>query len=53
MGTQLSSPIFGECPLWPNGCMMDQDGTWQKGGPWSRTHCARWGVSGPSSSPQF
>jgi len=26
------SPIFGPCPLWPNG-WMDQDGTWHGGGP--------------------
>jgi len=26
------SPIFGPCPLWPNG-WMDQDGTWHRGGP--------------------
>ena len=30
-------PIFGQCLLWPNGC-MDQDGTWHGGGPWSRPH---------------
>jgi len=29
---------------------MDKDGTWHRGGPWSRPHCARWG---PSSPPQF
>jgi len=56
MGTQLPllkrggalCPIFGPCPLWPNG-WMDQDGTWHEGRPWSRPHCARWG---PSSLPQ-
>jgi len=57
MGTQLALPkkgtepscrIFGPCPLWPN-CWMDHDGTWHRGGPWSRPHCARWG---PSSPPQ-
>jgi len=42
------SPIFGPCPLWPNG-WMDQDGTWHRGVPWSRLHCAR---LGPSSRPQ-
>jgi len=26
---------------------MDQDGTWNGGGPWSRSHCARWGHSFP------
>jgi len=25
-GAELPSPIFGPCPLWPNGS-MDQDGT--------------------------
>jgi len=28
-----SSPIFGPCLLWPNGC-MDQDATWYEGRPW-------------------
>ena len=49
------SPIFGPCPLWPNG-LVDQDGTWHGGGPWSRPHCARWGPSSPSPkghTPQF
>ena len=27
------SPIFGPCPLWPNG-WMDQDGSWHGRGPW-------------------
>ena len=39
-------PIFGPCLLWPNG-WMDQDGTWHRGGPWSRLHCARLGPSSP------
>jgi len=39
MGTQPPSPIFGPCPLWPNG-WIDQDSTWHRGGPWSRLHCA-------------
>jgi len=43
---RIPLPIFGPCPLWPNGC-MDQDGTWNGGGPWSRPHCARWGLSSP------
>jgi len=30
------SPIFGPCLLWPNG-WMDQDGTWNGGGSWSRS----------------
>jgi len=41
-------PIFGRCPLWHNGWML-QDGTWHGGGPWPRPHCAKWG---PSSLPQ-
>ena len=36
---------------------MDQDGTWHRGGPWSRPHCARWGPSSPpnkgTETPQF
>jgi len=57
MGTQLSLPkkgteppsqIFGPCLLWPNG-WINQDGTWQGGGPWFRPHCAR---RGPSSLPK-
>jgi len=53
MGTQLSpqkghsSPFFGPCLLWPNGCMY-QDTTWYGGRPQSRRHCARWGPSSPS-----
>jgi len=43
---QCPSPIFGPCPLWLNG-WMDQDGTWHRGGPWSRQHCARLGPSSP------
>jgi len=31
-GGRAPSPIFGPCPLWPNG-WMDQDGTWHGGGP--------------------
>jgi len=42
------SPIFSPSLLWPSG-WMDQDGTWQGGGPWSRPHCGRWG---PSSFPK-
>jgi len=42
------SPIFGTCPLWPNG-WMDQDRTWHRGRPWSRLHCDR---LGPSSLPK-
>jgi len=42
-----SLPIFGPCLLWPNS-WMDQDGTWHKGGPRSRSQCARWEPSSPS-----
>jgi len=31
-GGGASIPIFGPCPLWPNG-WMDQDVTWHGGGP--------------------
>jgi len=41
-------PIFGPCPLWPNG-WVDQTSTWHGGGPCSRPHCAAWG---PSSLPK-
>jgi len=40
-------PIFGPCPLWPNG-WMDQDATWYRGRPRSRPHCVRWGPSSPT-----
>jgi len=30
-GGGASCPIFGPCPLWPNG-WMDQDETWHGGG---------------------
>jgi len=43
------SPIFGPCPLWPNGC-MDQDANWYRGRPQPRRLCARWGPS--STSPK-
>ena len=47
-GDPAPSPlIFGQCPLWPNS-WMDQDDTWQGGGPWSKPHCARWSPSSPS-----
>ena len=53
---QSPTPIFGPCLLWPNG-WMDQDGTWHGGGPRSRPHCARWGLSSPPQirghSPQY
>ena len=39
-------PIFGQCPLWPNG-WMDQDGTWHGGRPQRRRHCVTWGPSSP------
>ena len=40
-------PIFGPCPLWPNG-WMDQDATWYGGRPRPRRHCVRWRLSSPS-----
>jgi len=33
-------PIFGQCPLWPNG-WMDEDATWYGSRPWPRPHCIR------------
>jgi len=54
-GGGVPSPIFGPCPLWPNG-WMNQDDTWHGGGSWPRPHCVRWGPSSPSQkgqSPQF
>ena len=32
-----ASPIFGPCPLWPNG-WMDQDSTWYRARPLPRRH---------------
>ena len=50
------SPIFGRCPLWPNG-WMDRGGTWYGGRPRTRPHFARLGPSFPcpkrGHSPQF
>ena len=37
-------PVFGSCPLWPNG-WMDEDDTWYGSRP--RPHCVRWGTSSP------
>ena len=55
-GGGAPSPIFSPCRLWRNG-WMNQDGTWRGGGPWSTTHCARWGRSSApqkgDSLPQF
>jgi len=59
MGTQLPSskrgrspyPIFGLCPLWPNG-WMDQDDTWYRGKPRHRQRCVRWGRSSPLKGTQ-
>jgi len=51
-----ATPIYGPCPLWPNG-WMDRDGTWHVGRPQPRPHCARWGPNSPPQkrghSPQF
>ena len=33
-------PIFGQCPLWPNG-WMDEDATWYGSRPRPRQHCIR------------
>ena len=33
-------PIFGPCPLWPNG-WMDEDVTWYRSRPRPRPHCVR------------
>jgi len=45
-GGRAPSPIFGPRLLWPNG-WMGQDGTWHEGGPWCRSHFARWGPNSP------
>ena len=47
-GAQQCPPLFGPCPLRPNGC-MDQDATWYGGRPRPRRHCVRWGPSSPST----
>ena len=59
MGTHLppkgTSPIFGPCLLWQNGCMY-QDITWYGVRPQPRRHCVRWGPSSPPlkrHSPNF
>ena len=39
-------PMFGRCPLWPNG-WMDQGVTWYEGRPRPRQLCVRWGPSYP------
>jgi len=44
-------PIFGTCPLSPNG-WMDQVATWYGGRPWPRPHCVRWGFSPPLKRAQ-
>jgi len=41
-----SPPIFGSCPLWPNG-WMDQDATGHGGRPGPRRRCVRWEPSYP------
>jgi len=46
-GGTAPSPIFGPCPLWPNG-WLDQDGTWHGRGPWSRPYCATLGTRSPA-----
>jgi len=55
-GAQQCPPLFGPCPLRPNGC-MDQDATWYGGRPRPRRHCVRWGpispLKGTASLPLF
>jgi len=46
-GGRAPSPIFGPCPLWPNG-WIDPDDTWYGGRPRPKRHCVTWG---PSSHP--
>jgi len=41
-----SPPIFGPCPLWPNG-WMDEDATWYGSRPRSRPRCVRRRPSSP------
>jgi len=36
------TPIFGPCPLWPNG-RVDYDATWYGGRPRPRRLCVPWG----------
>jgi len=50
-------PIFGPCPVWPNG-WMDQDETWHAGRPRPWPHCVRRGPislspKGAQPPPQF
>ena len=44
-------PIFGHCPLWPNG-WMDQDATWYGGKPRPRRRYVRRGRSSPRKGAQ-
>jgi len=46
-GEGTGSPIFGQCPLWPNG-RMDSDVTWYGDRPWPRRLCVRWEPRSPS-----
>jgi len=47
-GGGAGSPIFGQCPLWPNG-RMDSDVTWYGERPRPRRLCVRWEPRSPSS----
>jgi len=47
-GGGAGSPIFGQCPLWPNG-RMDSDVTWYGDRPRARRLCVRWEPRSPSS----
>jgi len=55
-GGGAGSPIFGQCPLWPNG-WMDSDANWYGDRPWPRRLCVRWEPRSPSPkrgrSPQI
>ena len=46
-----SPPIFGPCPLWPNG-WMHQDATWYGGRPRPRLPCVTWEPIYKSSLPR-
>jgi len=57
MGTRLPSPkgaqppIFGQCPLWPNG-WMNEDAIWYGGRPRPRRLCVQWRPSSPQKKAQ-
>ena len=47
----VQPPIFGPCPLWPNG-WMDEDTIYYGGRPRPRRHCVKWGFSSPWKGAQ-